>query len=126
MWDLIVSVPDHCLSFYFVFTIHKYYLLRALSPNSLHHLPQPHSPTHSQNIFSGRASFSRNSGSLYNLRCTVFFDSYDLVWCGNMPRNPNHYNDTAVKLSGYILAMATVCAAESLMVVLGYRYFLAC
>ena len=23
MWDLIVSVPDHCLSFYFIFCIMK-------------------------------------------------------------------------------------------------------
>ena len=23
MWDMIVSVPDHCLSFYFVFRIYK-------------------------------------------------------------------------------------------------------
>ena len=43
----------------------------------------------------------------------------------SMPRHPYHYNDTAVKLPGYIVAMATVCAAESLIVVLGYRYFLA-
>ena len=25
MWDLIVSVPDHCLSFYFEFIIIKYF-----------------------------------------------------------------------------------------------------
>ena len=34
-----------------------------------------------------------------------------------MPRNPYHYNDTAVELHGYIVAMATVCAAELLIVV---------
>ena len=39
MWDLIVSVPDHCLSFYFTFVelfsskVHKFeeVLLRSLS-----------------------------------------------------------------------------------------------
>ena len=45
-----------------------------------------------------------------------------------MPRNPYHYNDTAAKLPGYVsyVAMATLCAAELLTVVLCYRYFLAC
>ena len=48
-----------------------------------------------------------------------------LVMHFTMPRNSYHYNDIAVKLPGYIVAMAIVCAAESLIVVLGYRYFLA-
>ena len=29
MWDLIVSVPDHCLSFYFLYYIMYYILISA-------------------------------------------------------------------------------------------------
>ena len=35
-----------------------------------------------------------------------------------MPRNPYHYNDSAVKLPGHMVAMATLWAAESFIVVL--------
>ena len=49
-----------------------------------------------------------------------------LVMHFTMSRNPYHYNDTTAKLTVYIVAMATARAAESLIVVLGYRYFLAC
>ena len=31
MWDLIVSVPDHCLSFYFVFKPHIFDILTLSS-----------------------------------------------------------------------------------------------
>ena len=29
MWDMIVSVPDHCLSFYFVITVNKDWLIQC-------------------------------------------------------------------------------------------------
>ena len=35
MWDLIVSIPDHCLSFYFTW---QYAFLTSKFIKSLHHL----------------------------------------------------------------------------------------
>ena len=32
MWDLIVSVPDHCLSFYFELTVIKHSKIHYKSP----------------------------------------------------------------------------------------------
>ena len=55
-----------------------------------------------------------------------FVCNMDSLMHFTMPRIPYHYNDTAVKLPGYIVAMVTLCAAESLIVVLCYRYLLAC
>ena len=33
MWDLIVSVPDHCLSFYFTPTVVKEFLTEDIFPS---------------------------------------------------------------------------------------------
>ena len=38
MWDLIVSVPDHCLSFYFPIYIHSMGDLRAFKGSHIQNL----------------------------------------------------------------------------------------
>ena len=63
MWDLIVSVPDHCLSFYCT-SLHTnvYHLDQLSSPlSSTGLLLQYHTPTHGQKQFIGRVTVSQQT-----------------------------------------------------------------
>ena len=44
MWDLIVSVPDHCLSFYFEHATSRTRLALGRAPLCFHFNVEPHSP----------------------------------------------------------------------------------